>query len=398
MYLSDGHRAQILRDTPAQIKKCVNEAHEAGCVPPHVEALRGLSYDTLKRNAELVEDPVFALFGTLTPIDLEAARQFLWAQYDSDDVPAGFKPATFASLTPLVLGMGDQDNPAALRTSDFWKHHSRRAEGNATRLSQLFVTLARHCSDYARSSGGWVYMADLISKMRADGYAYETMALAVHGLAAAQPGALEVLGLRASDAHLLAGTELGGLHEAFLHWPVKGRADRPIPVFFRACQGHSVYAADIERMYAPYDPGLAWCHGPLVHVTSMEAVIQSMMGEGDLVFPDSQSCLCHENDFGLLRLLPSKRNPQMRHPDHLPSWLRQRRAGEPVRVRKVLPPGSEPTERPPPQVGNWPQADQERLWDQLPVHRLDWSVLMIFSGKVITRFQYRPCRCGTGTE
>eukprot|EP00959_Pyramimonas_sp_CCMP1952_P230345 4815586-Pyramimonas_sp.AAC.1 len=42
------------------------------------------------------------------------------------------------------------------------------------------------------------------------------------------------------------------------------RACRPMPVFFRACQGHSCFAHSIERMYSPCESGMARCHGHLL--------------------------------------------------------------------------------------------------------------------------------------
>eukprot|EP00959_Pyramimonas_sp_CCMP1952_P014694 311398-Pyramimonas_sp.AAC.1 len=76
-------------------------------------------------------------------------------------------------------------------------------------------------------------------------------------------------------------------------------------------------------MYAPHGPGLARCHGPLLHIADMEALKASMLG--DIQFPKSASGLCFESDYGLLRLLPTKRDPVMQSPDHCPSWLSQRR-------------------------------------------------------------------------
>eukprot|EP00959_Pyramimonas_sp_CCMP1952_P296107 6193562-Pyramimonas_sp.AAC.1 len=47
------------------------------------------------------------------------------------------------------------------------------------------------------------------------------------------------------------------------------RARRPVPVFLRACQGLSCFAHSIESTCAPYEFGIAQCHGHLLHVTSL---------------------------------------------------------------------------------------------------------------------------------
>eukprot|EP00959_Pyramimonas_sp_CCMP1952_P201430 4212254-Pyramimonas_sp.AAC.1 len=46
------------------------------------------------------------------------------------------------------------------------------------------------------------------------------------------------------------------------------RASKPMPVSFRACQGHSCLARSIERMYAPCVFGMARCRGHLLRDTS----------------------------------------------------------------------------------------------------------------------------------
>eukprot|EP00959_Pyramimonas_sp_CCMP1952_P168170 3514152-Pyramimonas_sp.AAC.1 len=64
----------------------------------------------------------------------------------------------------------------------------------------------------------------------------------------------------------------------------------------------------------------------------MEALKASMLG--DIQFPMGASGLCFESDYGLLRLLPTKRDLAMQSPDHFPSWLSQRRDGESVRAKE----------------------------------------------------------------
>eukprot|EP00959_Pyramimonas_sp_CCMP1952_P087156 1823565-Pyramimonas_sp.AAC.1 len=178
--------------------------------------------------------------------------------------------------------------------------------------------LARHCSDYARSSGGWVYFGDLVDKMHDDGYEHQTVALAAHGLAALQPGTVEVLGVLPDDLACIKETRVYEQWHDFKSWPLHmdERASCPVPVFYSARQGHSMFVASIERMYAPYDPGLARCRGPLLHIADMEALAGSMLG--NIQFPKSTSGLCFESDYGLLRLLPTKRDPATQNPDHFP--------------------------------------------------------------------------------
>eukprot|EP00959_Pyramimonas_sp_CCMP1952_P199685 4176855-Pyramimonas_sp.AAC.1 len=106
------------------------------------------------------------------------------------------------------------------------------------------------------------------------GYRHQTVALAVHGLAALQPGTVGVSGIQAGAIVCLSETALYPRWRDFLSWPdaTGGRTACPIPIFYRACQGHSALVASIERMYAPYDPGLARCHGPLLHITDMDTL------------------------------------------------------------------------------------------------------------------------------
>eukprot|EP00959_Pyramimonas_sp_CCMP1952_P377278 7902118-Pyramimonas_sp.AAC.1 len=101
--------------------------------------------------------------------------------------------------------------------------------------------------------------------------------------------------------------------------------------FYRARQGHSTLVASTERMHVPYGPGQARSHGPLLHITDSQSLLDSTVGKVN--FPKRDSGLCLEADFDLLRLLPTRKNPIMREADHLPSWLSQRRYGETVPAR-----------------------------------------------------------------
>eukprot|EP00959_Pyramimonas_sp_CCMP1952_P416446 8724663-Pyramimonas_sp.AAC.1 len=78
---------------------------------------------------------------------------------------------------------------------------------------------------------------------------------------------------------------------------------------------------------------------------------------GKVQFPKRDSGLCLEADYKLLRLLPTKKDPSMQGQDHLPSWLSQRRYGEPAPVRKHVAMGNSPQPGEPPSIGAWPAGD-----------------------------------------
>eukprot|EP00959_Pyramimonas_sp_CCMP1952_P170997 3573287-Pyramimonas_sp.AAC.1 len=71
---------------------------------------------------------------------------------------------------------------------------------------------------------------------------------------------------------------------------------------------------------------------------------------------------------------------------HLPSWLGQRRYGEPVPVKTHQAMGSDPQPGEPPSIGAWPAVDTVRLRGQLPTHREPWPLVLVFNGRVFTRF------------
>eukprot|EP00959_Pyramimonas_sp_CCMP1952_P046038 961646-Pyramimonas_sp.AAC.1 len=100
--------------------------------------------------------------------------------------------------------------------------------------------------------------------MTADGFEYQTYALAAHGLAALQQGTAEVLRVLPEDSASTSETTVYGMWCNYTAWPSQEaeRATSPTPVFYRACRGHSTVVASIERMCVPYVPGLARCHGP----------------------------------------------------------------------------------------------------------------------------------------
>eukprot|EP00959_Pyramimonas_sp_CCMP1952_P223668 4676878-Pyramimonas_sp.AAC.1 len=74
----------------------------------------------------------------------------------------------------------------------------------------------------------------------------------------------------------------------------------------------------------------------------------------------------------------------MRGQDHLPSWLSQRRYGDPVPARKFVAMGNIARQGEPPSIGAWPAEDTIRRWDQLPIHRESWPLTLVFNGRVLT--------------
>eukprot|EP00959_Pyramimonas_sp_CCMP1952_P122210 2554733-Pyramimonas_sp.AAC.1 len=65
-------------------------------------------------------------------------------------------------------------------------------------------------------------------------------------------------------------------------------------------------------MYVPYDPGQVRSHGSLLHITSLQAFLEST--SGNVCFPKGNSGLCHAADYDLLRLLPAHNCPTMPDP------------------------------------------------------------------------------------
>eukprot|EP00959_Pyramimonas_sp_CCMP1952_P447422 9368598-Pyramimonas_sp.AAC.1 len=49
----------------------------------------------------------------------------------------------------------------------------------------------------------------------------------------------------------------------------------------------------------------------------------------------------------------------------------------------------------PPTVGTWPAEDNVHLWDKLPNHKDSWPLILVFAGRVLTRFSCRICQDGT---
>eukprot|EP00959_Pyramimonas_sp_CCMP1952_P194664 4070590-Pyramimonas_sp.AAC.1 len=86
-----------------------------------------------------------------------------------------------------------------LGSSEFWGKCSHRAHSHAQFVVECAVCMARHCSECARSSGGWVYVGGLIWKMANDGITHATTALAMHVLTMVPTGEIDVLRVRADD-------------------------------------------------------------------------------------------------------------------------------------------------------------------------------------------------------
>eukprot|EP00959_Pyramimonas_sp_CCMP1952_P082020 1713614-Pyramimonas_sp.AAC.1 len=64
------------------------------------------------------------------------------------------------------------------------------------------------------------------------------------------------------------------------------RSEIAIPIFYRACQGHSTFVASIERMCVPCDPGQVRCHGSLLHFTDMQTFLEST--DGRVTLPEER--------------------------------------------------------------------------------------------------------------
>eukprot|EP00959_Pyramimonas_sp_CCMP1952_P214638 4491862-Pyramimonas_sp.AAC.1 len=148
-------------------------------------------------------------------------------------------------------------------------------------------------------------------------------------------GEIDVLGIKADDMLVLDETRLMEHWQSFLNPDASRdtvadeengdiviftdgaeRASKPMPVFFRACQGHSCCAHSIERMSAPCEFGMARCHGQLLHVASLETIQESALGSGIIKYPSKLSGLCTAPDGGLLRLIPARRESPAEYAEH----------------------------------------------------------------------------------
>eukprot|EP00959_Pyramimonas_sp_CCMP1952_P214736 4493763-Pyramimonas_sp.AAC.1 len=101
--LTTDERGLISRRTPAPMKQMVRDAHMTGPFPPHIEAIRNQTGNALRCIAEFAEDTIYALLSSLSQAEgtFEQAKDFLIAEFHSDDGPEGSTTETFACLEPL---------------------------------------------------------------------------------------------------------------------------------------------------------------------------------------------------------------------------------------------------------------------------------------------------------
>eukprot|EP00959_Pyramimonas_sp_CCMP1952_P019414 410266-Pyramimonas_sp.AAC.1 len=179
----------------------------------------------------MVHDPIFAQLGELDVDGFNQAINFLKAELDSDDRPDLIPQEPYNALAPLVLpndatGTAEEaeanmlrqgQRSATLGSSEFWRKCSHRAHSDAQFVGECAVYMARHCAEYARSSGGWVYIGDLIRKMASDGTTHATAALSVHALTMLPSGEIDVLGIKADDILVLDETKLMEHGQPFLN-------------------------------------------------------------------------------------------------------------------------------------------------------------------------------------
>eukprot|EP00959_Pyramimonas_sp_CCMP1952_P101937 2131830-Pyramimonas_sp.AAC.1 len=100
------------------MRQNIQEAHMAGPVPPHVEAVRNQRREnTFRYVAEFVEDLIFALLSKLSRDDstFDQARESLRAEFHSDEIPKGFTFQSCECLKPLVVGVDDFWRPQSYR-------------------------------------------------------------------------------------------------------------------------------------------------------------------------------------------------------------------------------------------------------------------------------------------
>eukprot|EP00959_Pyramimonas_sp_CCMP1952_P029884 627071-Pyramimonas_sp.AAC.1 len=86
--------------------------------------------------AKFVEDPIFAIFGGLGDESFARAKNYIRAEFHSDDVPDGFTPGVHACVQPLIVGEDDDGNPAALGNSGTWSGLSYRSDDLAKKIGQ----------------------------------------------------------------------------------------------------------------------------------------------------------------------------------------------------------------------------------------------------------------------
>eukprot|EP00959_Pyramimonas_sp_CCMP1952_P198662 4155358-Pyramimonas_sp.AAC.1 len=111
----------------------------------------------------------------------------------------------------------------------------------------------------------------MVQKLQVDGFTFQSYALAAHSLAALPSGTVEVLGIFPNDSPKIVGTQINAMWEQHKGGSLQEENGRemPMPMFYRACQGHSTFVASVERMYVPCDPGQVRSHGCLLHFTGL---------------------------------------------------------------------------------------------------------------------------------
>eukprot|EP00959_Pyramimonas_sp_CCMP1952_P170517 3563547-Pyramimonas_sp.AAC.1 len=84
-------------------------------------------------------------------------------------------------------------------------------------------------------------------------------------------------------------------------------------------------------------------------------------------------------------------------PSDFPPGLSQRRYGQPPIIKTVAPMGNQARNGEPPKVGTLRVNDMRYLWPCIPnlKHHEQLDIILVFTGRVLTRFSYRVCPDGT---
>eukprot|EP00959_Pyramimonas_sp_CCMP1952_P001565 32128-Pyramimonas_sp.AAC.2 len=101
---------------------------------------------------------------------------------------------------------------------------------------------------------------------------------------------------------------------------------------------------------------MARCREHLLHVTSLEAIREPTLGDGTSKYPIKLSGLCKAPDYGLLRLVPTRREFPVEYAEHVPHWFSQRKDGEAPPAKVYQAGGTAPAGGGPPPQGTWPHA------------------------------------------
>eukprot|EP00959_Pyramimonas_sp_CCMP1952_P120581 2521224-Pyramimonas_sp.AAC.2 len=119
----------------------------------------------------------------------------------------------------------------------------------------------------------------------------------------------------------------------------------------------------------------------------MEAMNESMIDSGVIRYPDELSGFCRAPDYGLLRLIPTRRDLPNENAERIPRWLRQRRGGDAPSVKTYQSPGAAPSGSGPPAQGAWPHGITPSLWELATTHNANWQCLVVFKGRLVTRLR-----------